>query len=281
MRIFTLLALGVSTIALSGCSFINGITGGHGHNHHQASNTYGGTYNAGNDDCCVGQKALSTWNLEGGIGKDFTVGGDMFTGDQGHANILGQTLNSVNMNDAYDAGIRAAIGTSYALNPNRKITGQVVYNKAEGNTVTLGQQGLNALSGTFGDYESLGVEAGLRQYFTPRVVGSNFGFRPYVEGKMGVAKVKDIDLTHSQANVVGATTTEFYDGGWVPSVAGLVGVETIVAKRATIGLETGIRFSQGLDSADNLLTNSPQFGGTNNGGERWSVPVTLRGRYRF
>jgi hypothetical protein len=185
------------------------------------------------------------------------------------------------MDDAYDSGVRAAIGTSYAVNPNRKITGQIVYNKAQGNAVTLGQQGLNALTGTFGDYESLGVEAGLRQYFTPRVVGNNFGLRPYVEGKLGLAKVDDIDLTYSQAGVAGTQTTEFYDGGWVPSVAGLVGVETIIADRATIGLETGIRFSQGLDSADNLLTNAPQFGGANNGGERWSVPVTLRGRYRF
>jgi len=282
MRLLTLATLSVSAVALSGCSFLGGVFG-HGGDHHSTSQAHqsAGEYSYGNDDCCVGGKALSRWNLEGGLGADFVTGGEAFKAGGSHVGIPGQVLSSANMKDAYDTGYRASIGTSYALNPNRKFTGMINYNKNDGQSFNMGTQNGNALTGQFSDYESLGVEAGLRQYFQPRIVGKNVNYRPYVEGKLGAAKVNDIDLTFSEAGTAGETTTGFYDGGWVPTAGAMVGVETPIFKRGTLGLETGIRYSGALDSSNDVLTQAPQFGGTNNGSEKWSVPLTVRGRYRF
>lgn len=279
MRLLTLTTLSVSAIALSGCSFINGVMG-HGGNHAPVAST-SGTY-ATADDCCVGEKALSRWNLEGEFGPEFVVGGDAFTGSQGHAGIPGQVLRDVEMKDAYDVGYRVGLGASYALNPNRKLTGNLSYSKAEGNETIIGTQGANNIVGLLGDYESIGVEAGLRQYFQPRIAGEKFNYRPYVEGRLGASNVSDISLAYRQPGVAGSQgVTPFYEGGWVPNGAALVGVETPLFKRGTLGLETGVRYQGALDSAPGLLAAAPQFGGANNGSERVTIPLTVRGRYRF
>ena len=60
-----------------------------------------------------------------------------------------------------------------------------------------------------------------------------------------------------------------------------VGVEAPIFKRATLGLETGIRYT-GVPKSDNTnLGPGVAFAGSNNDASRWTVPVMLRGRYRF
>ena len=71
------------------------------------------------------------------------------------------------------------------------------------------------------------------------------------------------------------------DKSWVPTAAGLVGIETPVARYTTIGLETGLRYQGGLESDTSVLSAGSQLGGLNNNNSRLSIPLTLRGRYRF
>ena len=67
---------------------------------------------ANNDGCCVGGKTLSRWNIEGGLGADFVVGGDAITGSQAHTTFVNPTttLQDVSMSEAYDTGYRAELG---------------------------------------------------------------------------------------------------------------------------------------------------------------------------
>lgn len=277
-----ILLLGTATIALSGCSWLGlGGSNHYGYAPQQTANHgyYTGAHHTG---------ALSKWNLEGAVGQEYMVKGDFTTPDDVAA-VPGLTPNGVKMKDAYDAGMRYELGGSYALNPNRKVTLMANYSKAEGKDVafgTLAGPPVNTLRGTASDYESYGVEAGLRQYFRFQrapIVGS---IRPYVEAKAGASKVKDITISNLRDNggAVNGGTAAFYDGKWVPTGAGIIGIEAPVFKRATLALETGIRYRGELDS------NTTDFGagggvslltGLNNGSENWSVPVTLRGRYRF
>jgi len=103
--------------------------------------------------------------------------------------------------------------------------------------------------------------------------------RPYLEARVGAAKVDDINITGvTRTAPDGAVTNtrdfQVYDGGWVPTAAGLVGVETPLFNRMTVGLETGLRYSGRLDASEGGFTNG-------DGASKWSVPVSLRGRYRF
>ena len=269
---------GVAAIALSGCSWMGFGAGS------QAG--YGDGYSrAGSSKPCCDGTTLSRWNMEEGFGTDFMVGGDAITGSQA-APALGPvtTLSDVSMKDAYDMGYRASLGGSYALNPNRKVTMRGTYARADGKEVVFGNQGGTALLGTMSDYKSYGLEAGLRQYFKP---AKTMPLRTYVEGQLGVSRVDNISLNNIRQTVASSpltpTSLAMYKDSWVPTAAALVGVETPLFKRMTVGLETGLRYAGDL-KADNSNVGAgfnSRYAGFNNGGNRLTVPVTIRGRYRF
>ncbi len=273
-----ILFLGAASVALSGCSWLGGFG-------HQPSGQVSpqGYYAQSANQCCAGGKSLSRWNVEAGVGPQFMVGGDATTGDQIHVG-LGGEAEDVSMRDAYDTGIRYELGGSYALNPNRKLTVTGHYAEAEGEDITVGTIGGNAVTGNLSDYTSYGVEAGIRQYFRPTPAPVFGSVRPYIEGRVGGAHVDDIALENAQVAGSGpwlGGTVGMYEGGWVPTGAGLIGIEAPVFKRATLGLETGIRYTGTLDSDNSSLNGAVPLAGINNGSENWTVPVMLRGRFRF
>ena len=271
------LLLGVAAIGLSGCSWL-----GLGGEQTQTVQQYG-QYNdqAKSDGCCVGGKTLSRWNVEAAVGPEFFVGGDAITGDRIN-NIPGVTSQNQSFNDVYGTGIRYELGGSYALNPNTKVTANVNYANASANETTLGTVNGTDVVGTLSDYERYGIEAGLRQYARPVAVPLVNSIRPYIEGKAGVARVSSIDFVNSNATAtVLPGTTPFIEGSWVPTATGLVGIETPVFDRFTLGIESGIRYTGVPQSDTSVLSAGVPLAGTNNGGNNWSVPLQIRGRYRF
>jgi opacity protein-like surface antigen len=269
--------------------------GGNKHDHGAYATHNGGHYGQSSADssCCFGTKKLSRWNVEAGFGPEFVVGGDAITGTGAHPGAIAPTiaLNDVSMSDAYDTGYRAELGASYAVSTSRKITGQVYYSHADGNDVELGLQEGQILRGEMSDRKSYGVEAGVRQYMRPVRAPLVNSFRPYVEAKLGAAYVESVSLDNIREDVAGfpqtPTTLAMYEDSWVPTAAGLVGVETPLFDRMTIGVETGIRYTgtPKSDNTDVASATSPVFNaryaGINNGGERLTIPLTIRGRYRF
>lgn len=278
-----ILFCGVAAIALSGCSWM-----GFG-NSSNSGYSYGNNSAKSNSSCCVGGQTLSRWNIESSADVGFGVGGTAITGASVAPIVAAPSLNlvDVDMNDAYETMARVALGGSYALNPNRKITAQAFYGNADGNEVVWGQQGGVDLRGTMTDYTTYGVEAGLRQYFKPRAMPLVNSVRPYVEGRIGAAHVDGISLVNIRhvPNTSPNTPTSLamYDGGWVPTASGLVGVETPLFNRMTLAVETGIRYSGELksDNSDVSAGFNTRYAGFNNGGEQYSIPLTIRGRYRF
>jgi len=277
-----ILLAGAAAIALSGCSWL-----GHGNNHdynQYGHNAYSGNYHYQAQKPapkpCHSNQCLSRWNLEAAVGPSFMVGGKAVTGDQ--ANTTG--LNNIDMKDAYKTGYRAELGGSYALNPNRKLTANVFLDEAQSDgRQDWGTVGGQALTGSLSDYKSYGAELGLRQYFSPRRGLILNSVRPYVEGKLGAAHLDDVRIQGSELGgaTFSATDVPFYESGWVGTAAGMVGVETPLTKYSTIALETGVRYTQGPKSDNSVLAPGFSIAGTNNGGSRTTIPVMLRGRYRF
>jgi hypothetical protein len=282
MKTMRILLLGAATVALSGCSFLG--LGGHKDNSsYNANNGYYGHTAQAAPKACHSDKCLARWNIEGGIGPSFAVGGNAVTGSKTHQ-IAGKNVKDLSWNDMYDMGYRAELGGSYAVNPNRKVTATAFLEKADSSgvqdwgNIAAGQN----LRGSLSDYESYGGEVGLRQYFKIRNAPIVKSLRPYVEGRLGATFIDDISVENATVNGVAAPTlnTQFYDSGWVGSAAGLVGVETPLTRYSTIGLETGVRYTQALDSSAAVAGSSP-IAGANNSRGRTTIPVMLRGRYRF
>ena len=267
--------IAVGALALSGCSWL-GLGHGKADGYQAYGAHHGGTYAAAPCHGC--KPRLSRFNVEGGIGPSFIVGGDAVTGDEANS-FDGVALNEVSMSDAYDTGTRAELGVSYALTPSTKVVAMGHYlNHEGGNRFDIGTQNGVALSGELTDYEAYGLELGLRQYggITPFPLIKSV--RPYIEGRVGATQTKDIFLRDS--TIAPGADVAFYDGNIQATAAGLVGVETPFWGNSTLGVETGLRYTAGQDSEGPLVAGSP-LAGINNGGEKWSIPVMLRGRYRF
>ncbi len=280
-----ILMLGAAAIALSGCSFL-GLGGQKANsNYNQKTGYYGqnvGQKTATNTRCHSGN-CLARWNLEGGIGPSFSAGKNIITSSRVNPN-ADRDFNSVSFGDAYDTGVRAELGGSYALAPNTKVTLLGHYEEAGSDgQQNLGTIGGETLTGSLSNYQAYGAELGLRQYFRPVSAGIIKSVRPYVEARAGASHVDDISLRATQLGgaVFSADDIGFYEDSWVPTAAGLIGVETPVARYTTIGLETGLRYQGGLKSDNSVLSPGSQLGGLNNNRGRLSIPLTLRGRYRF
>ena len=281
-----LLMLGTAAIALSGCSFL-GLNGSKTKPTYKAQNGYYGqqaaqTSQASKSRCHSGN-CLARWNIEGGVGTSFSVGKNLITPSRTN-NVAGTDFDSLSFGDAYETGIRSELGGSYALSPNRKVTLLGHYVEADGaGSHNLGTIDGQQLTGSVSDYKAYGAELGLRQYFNPLKAPLVNSIRPYVEARGGVSRVGDIDLQNAQLGgaAFSADDTPLYRNSWVGTAAGLVGVETPLTRYTTIGLETGIRYQGGLKSDTSVLAPGSALGGLNNNRGRYSVPVTLRGRYRF
>lgn len=274
-----ILLIGVAGIALSGCSWF----GGSGQNHTNSNGAHNGYYSGNsNNNCCVGGKKMSRWNIEGAVGPEFIVGGDAITSSNIHA-VNDGVVATQSMQDAFDPGMRYELGGSYALSPNRKVTLMGSYAQADGEQVTLGTDLIGAVTGDMSDYQRFGVEVGLRQYVAPIKMPLVKSIRPYVEGKLGAAHVDDIGLSNAQqaGAAYNGGTVGLYESSWVPTGAGMLGFEAPVFKRATLGVESGIRYTGAMKSDTSTLNGANPFSGANNGTASWTVPVMLRGRYRF
>lgn len=278
--------LAMAAVGLSGCSWL-----GLGQNNTQDFPEYSqytppaasqAVKAAKSDGCC-----LSRWNIEGAIGPEFFVGGTAISGND--INDLSSvtpattvTSTEQSISDIYGIGARYELGGSYALNPNRKVTASINYANASADETTLGTVNGTAVTGTLSDYERFGIEGGLRQY--GKIVKAPLvnSIRPYVEGRAGIARVRDIDFVNSDAAAaVLPGTTNFVRGSWVPTATGLVGVETPVFDYFTLGLETGVRWTGVPRSDTSNLSPGVPLAGTNNFGNAISIPLQIRGRYRF
>ena len=216
------------------------------------------------------------WTVNGAIGTEISTGGQIFSGE----NAAGFAYNNLSMDEVYKPGLRAELGAARSLKGNRMLTMTGFYSKAEGEQVALRETPQNIVVGKMSDHESYGAELGLRQYVS---MPASSQYKPYVEGRVGGAYVDDISLDDVRLSTSPDTANRsfsFIEGGWVPTGAALIGVERPISSNAMLGLETGIRYSGGLD-ADTIAPANSALAGAAQYEERWSVPISLRGRYRF
>ena len=276
------LLLCTAALSLSGCSFM-GMGGQPAYNQ---TTVYGGPAYASPAPVsrCPSGNCYSRINLEGGIGVASAIDGTMFVGEDTDPATNGGQLQNGGTDRVYDTGYRAELGGSYAINPNTKMSLLGHYEKAESSGVKNYGQIFGAnFNGSFSDYETYGVEAGLRHYFRPQRGFILRTIRPYVEGRVGVSRTEDIQIQNATLGGVqfGDGNINFYDDSWVASGAGLVGVETPLTRYSTIGIETGLRYTTGLDADNSEILPGTPLAGSNSGGSNLSVPLMLRGRYRF
>ena len=216
------------------------------------------------------------FGLELGFGTDVFLGGDIFTGEGAKGNV--SALNAIGYDEAFEDAKSFDVATTYDLNRNTTLIGRFGYSQADSagpikvGTVSSGQSGgtlTEDLYAEFSDLEQYTIEGGVRQYLG----GWNHptgGFRPYVGATGGFTHTDDVFLTQSSETLVDPKvfTQQYVSGGWSPTAAGLIGAEWQVGGATALGVETGIRWTDALDT--NLKSDSAV-----------SIPLRLRGRVSF
>jgi len=215
------------------------------------------------------------FGLELGVGTAFFQNGDILSGEDAKDNV--SAINGISYDDAFDNVQSYDVAATYDLNRNTTLLGRLGYTTAEGasnkvGTVSSGTTGGSVtedLFAEFSDLEQYTIEGGVRRYLG----GWNnpvSGFRPYVGATGGFTHTGDIDITQSSASLVDPAifTQQYVEGGWSPTAAGLVGAEWQVGGRTALGVETGVRWT------DNLNTNLKSS-------DSVSIPLRLRGRVSF
>ena len=242
--------------------------------------------------------AALPWGLALLGGTDFDVDGDVFSSKAGAAKlgndpetgepIFSNTSNvdgiGISYDDAFDPARRVGLALERDLGPGLTLLGQAAYSNSNGNTVnqyttvqdgtfdangvfTPGVDGPRALDGEFGDLNTYTAELGLRKY-----VGKPTGIRPYVAATGGVVYNEGVDFAQrfsDDGTAFGPVQEDFIDSGWNPTASGLIGLEAPVGRRGGIGIESGVRWTDGLDTVEGSAD------------DRISIPVTIRGRVAF
>ncbi len=231
-------------------------------------------------------------------GQEFDIGGDGLSGRErspsdpgvGGAPSTGVAgaFDDVSFNDAFSDGYTIGGAVTYDVSRNTTLIASGAYTGKNGRTVDTGSfipgtfaDPLNPtladftpgvgevdrdLTGTFSDLDQYTIELGARQYF-----GNGLGIRPYVGAQGGFAYNNDVTLTQNFVDdgTVFSGPTNFIESGWRPTAAGLVGVEAAIGNRAAVGVETGLRWRDGL-RGDQIIND-----------DRFSIPLSLRGRVSF
>jgi hypothetical protein len=198
-------------------------------------------------------------------------------------------IGSRSFDDIYGEALAVEIEGAYGIGGQREVFGIVRYSKADEGTVQVGTAFVPALgasvpvSGTFSDYESTSLEAGVRQFF------GDSSFKPYVAGRLGVARVEEVRATFrvavpagvgAEPNDIVLTDVPFYGDSTTWTAGFDVGVSYAFNDRFSVSAETGVRYQGELDGDDGAI-GPLGLGSINDDGSRFSAPVTIRSRLVF
>ncbi|GHA88536.1 hypothetical protein GCM10009069_09360 [Algimonas arctica] len=248
--------MGAIAIAGTGCAYQGSSYGAHSPASYPTP-YYGGCGSSYTPQGCQNNVGGTRFDLE--LGAEQFVSGDII----GAGNALGggDTTLDVGYKDAFKSGYRVAAGLARDINPSTTVSAKGFYNEADGEDgVLFGSGGQTA---SFSDYKSYGAELGLRKY----VGYGGAQLRPYLGGTVGAAYVDDISADDGGGPIV------LNDATWVPTASGTAGFEMPLSQTGAIALEAGLRWTGKQDRAAGL--------GLGEDSSRLSVPVTLRGSFRF
>ena len=198
-------------------------------------------------------------------------------------------IESRSYEDIYGDATTYGIEGRYGLEGDREVFAEVRRTEADGGSIQVGTAFVPALSatlpvnGTFDDYKSTNIEAGVRQYFGSGKV------KPYVAARAGVAFVDEIRASFAvpvptgvgtEPNDIRINNVAFYDDTTTYSLGVDVGASWEVSERLSISAEAGIRYRGDLDGNDAAI-GGLGLASINDDSAAITVPVTVKLSYKF
>jgi hypothetical protein len=216
------------------------------------------------------------WTAEFAIGWDNGITGNINSSGIGSINNQVVVITRNSYNDVYGAGLHLRFGGGYLFKPNTEARVTFTFQSLDADyVVPMGDYGASNLYGQYTDYQTFGIDFGLRRYgdISPKV-------RAYGEGTIGLGFVDktDVTLVAPGANLVGQAT-DFYDQTTAFTFGVNVGMLVQTNDRMGFFGQLGIRRTSGLAEVDDLVGTGLDT--INDKSQRWTLPFIGGVQFRF
>jgi hypothetical protein len=219
----------------------------------------------------------SPWSLDVGLGWDNGLTGQINSSGIGTINNQVVVVTNNSYDDVYGGGLHLRFGGGYLFNEATEVRATFTFQSLDADfIVPMGDIGSSNLYGQYSDYQTFGLDVGLRRYAgdTSRKI------RPYGEGTIGIGFVDktDVTLVAPGANLVG-DANDFYDQTAAFTFGANAGVMVQTGARVGIYAQLGIRWVSGMSQIDDLA--STGLGNINDKSSRWTLPFIVGLRFGF
>jgi hypothetical protein len=218
----------------------------------------------------------SKWSAEFGIGWDNGISGNINSSGYGEINNQVVVITKNSYNDVYGAGLHLRFGGGYLFKPDTEARVTFTFQSLDADYITpMGDIGTSNLYGQYTDYQTFGIDFGLRRYATLRPK-----LRAYGEGTIGIGFVDktDVTLIAPGANLV-TQANDFYDQTAAFTFGVNVGIDVQSGKHVGYFGQLGLRYVGGMTEIDDLVGTG--LDNINDKSARWTLPFVVGVHYRF
>ena len=218
----------------------------------------------------------SKWSAEFGMGWDNGITGNINASGVGQINNQVVVITRNTYNDVYGAGLHLRFGGGYLFKPDTEARVTFTFQSLDADfIVPMGDIGTSNLYGQYSDYQTFGIDFGLRRYTTLRPK-----LRAYGEGTIGIGFVDktDVTLVAPGAGLV-TEANDFYDQTAAFTFGVNVGLDIQSGKKIGYFGQLGLRYVSGMTEVDDLIGTG--LDNINDKSARWTMPFIVGIHYRF
>jgi hypothetical protein len=221
------------------------------------------------------QTATPPWSADVGFGFDNSISGNINSSGVGRINNQAVVVLKNSYENVYGTGLHFKFGGGYMVDDVSEVRVTFTFQSLDADLTPLGDIGSSKLYAQYADYQSFGLDVGLRRYvdLSPKL-------RAYGEGTIGLAFVDETDvvLVAPTANLAG-NATDFYDRTAAFTLGGNAGVLVQLADKVGVYGQVGLRYVSGMSSVDGLAGTGLET--INDKSSRWTMPFIAGLRFRF
>lgn len=193
--------------------------------------------------------ASSKWSAEVGLGFDNSVSGNINSSAIGTIDNKTVVITKNQYEKVYGTGLHLKFGGGYMLDETTEARATFTFQSLDADLTEMGEIGSSTLYGQYSDYQSFGLDVGLRRYhsMSPTV-------RAYGEATIGLGFVDktDVTLVAPGANLT-RDADDFYDQTVAFALGANVGLLVQTGKRIGVFGQLGVRWVSGMAEVDDLV----------------------------
>ena len=104
------------------------------------------------------------WSVEFGLGFDNSISGNINSGAVGTINNQAVVITKNRYEDVYGTGLHLRFGGGYMLDESTEVRATFTLQSVDADLTRMGDIGASSLYGQYDDYQSFGLDVGLRRY---------------------------------------------------------------------------------------------------------------------